>query len=155
MLINPEALDHKLVALLCRLTAPSPPGPGHSGSGAYSPSPELVLNCVRATAKLSLLEPFRAQLNQKQANLRHVSALVAAEDDRAHSYERGGGDGPWPQWHTWPLLSRVCFTLANLTSFLPTSSLPNSSSAKDDHQPAAARDGGPGGLGRCRCGWAL
>ena len=46
-------------------------------------SPELVLNCVRATAKLSCWN--YAQLNQEQANLHHVSALVGAEDDRAYA----------------------------------------------------------------------
>ena len=34
------------------------------------------------------------------------------EEDEDDGEEKRG----WPSWHTWPLLSRVCFTLGNLTT---------------------------------------
>jgi hypothetical protein len=123
-----KLLEQGGISLLCRLmvtTSNSGNGSGSSSrsssggnvGGAYDPSPELVLNCVRATAKLSLLEPFRAQLNQKPITLSQISALIAKEETAAAAAERGiCGEETWPQWHTWPLLSRVCFTLANLTT---------------------------------------
>ena len=84
--------------------------------------PELRLNCVRVTAKLSLQEPFRTQIN---ANPRHVIFLVEIILQESAACQRvmdgdedsyAGDDYAWPYWYTWPMLSRTAFTLGNLTT---------------------------------------
>ena len=100
-----KLLDQKAIALLCKLTV---------RRETHQASPGLLLNCVRGTSKLSLLEPFRAQLNSKRSSIEHLCALLSAEADAAA--DMSSSTESWPQWHTWPLLSRVCFTLGNLTT---------------------------------------
>ena len=110
-----KLLDQGAITLLCKLTA---------RRDSFQATPGLVLNCVRNASKLSLLEPFRTQLNSKRSSIEHLCALLSAEAESAASVASAtGGMGAvfstgesWPQWHTWPLLSRVCFTLGNLTT---------------------------------------
>ena len=102
--------------------------------------PDVLLNCARVTAKLSLLDPFRAQINSKPSNIKCLVDVVVGEAAQCNhimegnlteriSRGGGGGDresdnapdmvvlgGEWPSWHTWPMLSRICFTLGNLTT---------------------------------------
>jgi hypothetical protein len=86
---------------------------------------ELVLNAARITAKLSLLDTFRSQINAKQQNVKYLVELVVHEAEKCREVMLGENDtashcstndNAWPQWHTWPLLSRVSFTLGNLTT---------------------------------------
>lgn len=81
---------------------------------------ELVLNVARITAKLSLLDTFRSQINGKPEHVKSLVELVIREADKCRNVMEGGGSSQetetWPQWHTWPLLSRVSFTLGNLTT---------------------------------------
>lgn len=117
----------EVVGVLCRLMR------------VFSASPELVLNCARVTAKLSLLEPFRSQINRKPVHIKCLVDVIVREatmcqevmDDPGDGDAMGGGRGSeedeedeevgsgrpqWPSWHTWPLLSRISFTLGNLTT---------------------------------------
>lgn len=114
----------------------------------FSAYPNVQLNCARVTAKLSLFEPFRAQINNenKPASssslvkgsgsssgksssssggnvcLKQFSAIVLDQAKQCRQIMEATGEeeeqegGEWPAWHTWLLLSRVCFTLGNLTT---------------------------------------
>ena len=46
-----QLLNYKIVCRLCSL------------QGVFAGYPDLLLNCARVTAKLSLLDPFRSQVN--------------------------------------------------------------------------------------------
>lgn len=90
--------------------------------------PDCVLNCARVTAKLSLYEPFRGQINKKPANITFLADVIIAEAKKCEEIMKGGkkeanGDDDedeeeeeWPAWNTWPVLSRIAFTLGNLTT---------------------------------------
>lgn len=101
--------------------------------------PELQLNCARVTAKLSLSEVFRQQINSSSAHVKNLVGVLMAEAEQCHIIMEGGNssnnsaseeaskmlinrtnsmteESAWPAWHTWPLLSRICFTLGNLTT---------------------------------------
>jgi hypothetical protein len=81
--------------------------------------PSLLLNCARVTAKLSLVDTFRAQINERKgAHVKSLANVVMGEARQCEQLMEGAEDklGAWPAWHTWPLLSRVCFTLGNLTT---------------------------------------
>jgi hypothetical protein len=81
--------------------------------------PHLQLNCARVLGKLSLLDSFRAQINQKELYVKCLADVVVTEALQCKAIMEGSdGDdiSEWPQWQTWPLLSRVCFTLGNLTT---------------------------------------
>ena len=104
-------LDAEVMGTVCALLAP------------FRGQSELVLSAARITAKLSLLDTFRSQINAKQQNVRHLVEVVVHEADKCREVMLGEipargaeGGGTWPQWHTWPLLSRVSFTLGNLTT---------------------------------------
>eukprot|EP00606_Chrysophyceae_sp_TOSAG23-5_P000501 GSChrysophyteH2.ASY1.ANO1.915.1 assembled CDS len=104
-------LDAEVMGTVCALLAP------------FRGQSELVLSAARITAKLSLLDTFRSQINAKQQNVRHLVEVVVHEADKCREVMLGEipargaeGGGMWPQWHTWPLLSRVSFTLGNLTT---------------------------------------
>ena len=145
-------LSSKTVCLLCSLLRP------------FRGYPDLVLNCLRVTAKLSLQEPFRSQINSKTNHIKCLVEVLVLEgthcqhvmngDDEGHGhiepsatstttsthpsssepYVSSNGTGTkarennnndnynaqlakkWPFWYTWPLLSRVAFTLGNLTT---------------------------------------
>jgi len=107
-----RTLKVQSVGSLCALLVPFG-GPGHA---------ELVLNVARITAKLSLLDTFRTQINGKPEYVKSLVELVIREADKCRNVMEGGGSSSsqetetWPQWHTWPLLSRVSFTLGNLTT---------------------------------------
>lgn len=79
--------------------------------------PDLLLNCVRVTAKLSLIEPFRTQINGRSLYIKSIAEVVVREA-MACQYIMTGNEraGEWPMWHTWPILSRAAFTLGNLTT---------------------------------------
>ena len=140
-------LSSKTVCLLCSLLRP------------FRGYPDLVLNCLRVTAKLSLQEPFRSQINSKSNHIRCLVEVLVLEGTHCQHVMNGddegdleqsppssythsdppfssGGNGTstsararesnnndnsqlakkWPFWYTWPLLSRVAFTLGNLTT---------------------------------------
>eukprot|EP01041_Mallomonas_annulata_P000468 gene468-876_t len=82
--------------------------------------PDLRLNCVRVTAKLSLQEPFRSQINNKPKNVVYLVEVILQEAQMCHRIMLGHDSDSesisWPSWSTWPLLSRAAFTLGNLTT---------------------------------------
>jgi hypothetical protein len=138
----------------------------------YQGYPLVLLNCARVTAKLSLSDSFRAQINANSEHIRCLVKVVVNEaalcqavmdgygdtgdnDNRSSGSAVGGGGGAaavvsegkggedtpsggsasgrdtgagagagsaltqagsWPSWYTWPLLSRICFTLGTLTT---------------------------------------
>lgn len=85
---------------------------------------ELILNCVRVTAKLSLYDIFRSQINKKIVYIESLVNIIIKEADMctqimnsSHSDITVNDSGvSWPSWYTWPLLSRTAFTLGNLTT---------------------------------------
>jgi len=77
---------------------------------------ELLLNCVRVTAKLSQFEPFRAQLNKKPKYVSFLAKVIINEGEMCRRVMNGDTEVSWPSWYTWPLLSRTAFTLGNLTT---------------------------------------
>lgn len=81
----------------------------------YPTNAELLLNCVRVTAKLSLLEPFRSQLNKHPTAIASLVQIVLNEAEGCRKVMEGEAV-LWPAWYTWPLLSRAAFTLGNLTT---------------------------------------
>ncbi len=90
---------------------------------AFRAFPHLLLNCARATAKMSLQDTFRVQISEGRSRryVKYLSEVVLREAAQCHLVMNGGGGAEeaevdWPSWHTWPLLSRVCFTLGNLTT---------------------------------------
>eukprot|EP00605_Chrysophyceae_sp_TOSAG23-4_P001268 GSChrysophyteH1.ASY1.ANO1.1379.1 assembled CDS len=106
-------LDVDIMSTVCALLTP------------FCMHSELILSAARITAKLSLLDTFRSQINAKPQNVRSLVEVVVHEADKcrevmegdnADAGSTGSGSGTWPQWHTWPLLSRVSFTLGNLTT---------------------------------------
>jgi hypothetical protein len=136
-----QLINTKIVGLLCSLLKP------------FKSYPVLVLNCVRVTAKLSLQDNFRAQINSKTAQIKCLIDVLVQEgsiclgimngtseansinphDHRNNSissngntenhgnYSNGIGNSntdssSWPYWYTWPLISRIAFTLGNLTT---------------------------------------
>ena len=189
-----QLLNTKMVGLLCSLLKP------------FKNFPELVLNSLRVTAKLSLQDNFRAQINSKPAQIKCLIDVLVYEgkycrnimngepekntvndnfsdifgmnsnqkgnkntkindqnnninndtdregdpaneckdsgrnenknenknkykNDRELDRSRGTDNGiedddsgsedeeeSWPYWYTWPLVSRVAFTLGNLST---------------------------------------
>jgi hypothetical protein len=82
----------------------------------FQNNPELCLNCVRVTAKLSLQEPFRAQLNSKPSYIASIARVILNEAEMCMQVMDGEQGVVWPSWHTWPLLSRAAYTLGNMTT---------------------------------------
>eukprot|EP01036_Dinobryon_divergens_P034222 gene34222-44208_t len=64
-----QLLNYKIVCRLCSL------------QGAFAGYPDLLLNCARVTAKLSLLDPFRAQINSRPQYIRSIVGVVLQEAD--------------------------------------------------------------------------
>jgi hypothetical protein len=83
---------------------------------AFQSNAELLLNCVRVTAKLSQFEPFRAQLNKKPKYVSFLAQVIINEGELCRRVMDGDAQASWPSWFTWPLLSRTAFTLGNLTT---------------------------------------
>lgn len=85
--------------------------------GVYATHSKVVVNCARVLAKLSVSEKFREQINAKN---RHVQCLVGVVlREAAHSGGATTSRGEaveWPGQHTWSILTRVCYTLGNLTT---------------------------------------
>lgn len=96
-----EMLSSRAVCALCALV------------GYFGTSHDLVLNCVRVTAKLSLLEPFRSQINASAENIKSLVGVITREGDAQAAARRGA---KWPHENTWALLSRAAFSLGNLTT---------------------------------------
>ena len=82
----------------------------------FSFNPELCLNCVRVTAKLTLLDPFRTQLNSKPKYITAIAKIINQEGELCKRVMNHDTTVVWPTWTTWSLLSRVAFTLGNLTT---------------------------------------
>lgn len=82
----------------------------------FQNNPELCLNCVRVTAKLSLQDPFRSQLNAKPSYIASIARVIQHEAEMCMRVINGDSDVVWPSWHTWPLLSRAAYTLGNMTT---------------------------------------
>lgn len=109
--------------LLCRVikTATSlssaPCGASHDASMNDKAS-ELLLSCVRVTAKLSLFEDFREQIYavKPPVHLASLVGILTSEGTLMNRVMNGDQDVNWPSWHTWPLLSRTAFTLGNFTT---------------------------------------
>ena len=135
-----QLINTKIVGLLCSLLKP------------FKNYPELVLNCVRVTAKLSLQDNFRAQINSKTAQIKCLIDVLIQEgticldvmngtsklmsidtynhqngntsstyNSENHHYNSDNNTNvtdstSWPYWYTWPLISRIAFTLGNLTT---------------------------------------
>lgn len=135
-----QLINTKIVGLLCSLLKP------------FKSCPELVLNCVRVTAKLSLQDNFRAQINSKTAQIKCLIDVLIQEGTvcldvmngtsevmsiNTYNYQNGNTSSTynienhhnnsdnntnvtdstsWPYWYTWPLISRIAFTLGNLTT---------------------------------------
>jgi hypothetical protein len=99
-------LTNKVIFPLCQLLL------------LYKHEPDLQLNILRVLAKLSLLEPFRAQINSKPANIKCLADVIISEAVacQAASSAATVNGKTWPCWQTWPILSRVGFTLGNLTT---------------------------------------
>lgn len=105
----------------------------------YADYPEVIINIARVMAKLSLYENFRGQISSGPRENKHeyVSCLVSVlrkeadlclrimEENKKGDEDVGGGGGDedneedvnsWPSWYTWPLISRMAFTLGNFTT---------------------------------------
>lgn len=84
----------------------------------YSSHAEVILMVARVLAKLSLYEGFRVEMSASDGkSLGHMVKLVQGEGRRCKEVMEGvETNEEWPSWHTWPLLSRICFTLGNLTN---------------------------------------
>ena len=158
-----------IIGILCSLLKP------------YKKFPELCLNCVRVTAKLSLQDNFRAQINNKSSYIKCLIETLIWEgqycnniingnnilneikgnevkekfsysnsncvtndniqnknsshdnkyQQKSDEHKRTDNEckidkeyenkieeeiDTWPFWYTWPLISRVAFTLGNLTT---------------------------------------
>ena len=163
-----QILNKNMIGLMCSLLKP------------YKKYPELCLNCVRVTAKLSLQDNFRAQINSKSSHIKCLIDVLVCEgmfcsnimngNDKLNNVEKNEFEendfypnsaesiqstdneknqqkiknsfdvnnkyekeiikteknnqkeveeveiDHWPFWYTWPLISRVAFTLGNLTT---------------------------------------
>ena len=105
----------------------------------YNKSAELSLHCTRILAKLSLFDNFRSHLNQDAASIQGLVGVIHTqcslcsdimEGNNTHRSSSNNNDNnsdgkeedyeedeiEWPAWYTWPLISRLCFTLSNLTT---------------------------------------
>lgn len=94
----------------------------------YANYPEVIINIARVLAKLSLYETFRSQISNGPRDNRHeyLSCLVNVlkkEADLCLKIMEEGKDNneddiecSWPSWYTWPLISRMAFTLGNFTT---------------------------------------
>ena len=82
----------------------------------FQNNPELCLNCVRVTAKLSLQDTFRSQLNSKPSYIASITKIILNEADMCMRVMNGDNTVVWPSWHTWPLLSRAAYSLGNMTT---------------------------------------
>ncbi len=100
----------------------------------------MIVNIARVLAKLSLYDTFRSQISSHRryieslVNVIHYEAntcrkIMNASDQQANEDEddsdndEDNNDGndeeedmTWPAWHTWPVISRISFTLGNLTT---------------------------------------
>jgi hypothetical protein len=99
-----ELLSNSTVVAVCYLL------------NSFQNNAELLLNCVRVTAKLSQFEPFRVQLNKKPKYVSFLAKVIINEGEMCRRVMNGDTAVSWPSWHTWPLLSRAAFTLGNLTT---------------------------------------
>lgn len=103
-----QLLEQETTGLICRILK------------YFKSPPELRFNCARITAKLSLFEAFRNQINSKPVYIECLVGAIHAEGVQCERIMNAGeADASlqsWPHWHTWPLLSRVSFTLGNLTT---------------------------------------
>ena len=116
-----QLLISNIFPLLCRViktgTAISASGVSDKDSDDNKAS-ELLLSSVRVTAKLSLFEDFRDQVNSSKPPI-HLASLVGiltTEGKLMAKVMNGDESINWPSWHTWPLLSRTAFTLGNFTT---------------------------------------
>jgi len=110
-----ELVKQRSICALCQLMPP------------FMKSPELVLSCARALAKLSLSEAFRQQINSKIVYSSCITEILEREGalalPRLRSLMSSTSTGTssskvedWPQWYSLSLLSRICFVLGNLTT---------------------------------------
>lgn len=118
-----QMLSLYVLPTLCRVTQCSVSRdaviPGSTGlTQSEDVTSELLLNIARVTAKLSLYENFREQINQSRPPI-HLDSIVRIVLHEASLCDRimeGDDEVDWPSWHTWPLLSRAAFTLSNFTT---------------------------------------
>ena len=74
-----QLLNTKMIGLLCSLLKP------------FKKFPELILNCVRVTAKLSLQDNFRAQINSKSAQIKCLIEVLVYEGIYCRNIMNGEG----------------------------------------------------------------
>jgi hypothetical protein len=98
-----ELIKCRSICALCQLMRP------------FHATPELVLSCARALAKLSLSEAFRQQINSKPVYSVCIAEVLEREGALARARIRDPAQD-WPQWYSLSLLSRICFVLGNLTT---------------------------------------
>ncbi len=97
----------------------------------YRNQPEVILNIARVLAKLSLYDTFRSQIS---SNKKYIELLINVvhheantcrsimdeanqdDDDDEEEDDEEDEQASWPAWHTWPVISRIAFTLGNLTT---------------------------------------
>lgn len=85
---------------------------------------ELHLYCVRILAKFSVVDAFRQVLHKNASSVINcmLYGTIYLEGRQCKTLMDGGSisevtvDTTWPQWYTWPLLSRVSYILGNLTT---------------------------------------
>jgi hypothetical protein len=111
-----QLLNLHVMPLLCRVTRCSV---SRRSSESNDVTSELLLSIARVTAKLSLYEDFREQINRSRQPVYYLESIVQLVLHEASLCDRimeGSDDVDWPSWLTWPLLSRAAFTLGNFTT---------------------------------------
>jgi hypothetical protein len=99
-----QILKNKITPLLCYLLIP------------YKNHPELILNCTRVLSKLSLLDNFRLQINNKNDIIKCLIDILISEQLIYSNIDNKNNTKKWPFWYTWPIIARVAFILGNLTT---------------------------------------
>lgn len=91
----------------------------------YVEYPEVILNITRVLAKLSLYEWFRSQVGENLDALVYVLRREGQRCQQVMNGQQHDGDSKdddndnsraWPEWYTWPLISRMAFALGNFTT---------------------------------------
>jgi len=92
----------------------------------YRAYPEIILTIARVMAKLSLYDIFRNQISLKTVYIEYFMNIIEWEADKCHQImnitptnSTNSGENKkieWPVWYTWPMISRISFTLGNLTT---------------------------------------
>eukprot|EP01040_Poterioochromonas_malhamensis_P008892 gene8892-9629_t len=83
----------------------------------YAYYSDIRLNIARVFAKLSHYQRFRDEMSSSLAHIEGLMNIVHKEAEQCRKIMNAAEDDvEWPQWYTWPLISRIAFTLGNLTT---------------------------------------